>query len=103
MSLKQVQADNSASDKCIYHLHREAISHNVIIHLLPADMAARLENALAEAEARERDSRLQQPLTKGSFQEWEYDIAVADSGFHSDIKAAIELPLKSLNVELQVK
>ncbi len=32
---------------------------------------------------------------------WEYDVAFADSGFQSDVKTAIEQPMKALNTELQ--
>lgn len=66
-------------------------------------MAVRFEDAMAEAQARERDSTFHVSHSKGSSSGWEYDVAVADSGFHSDIKAAIQLPMKSLNTELQVR
>ena len=34
---------------------------------------------------------------------WEYDVAFADSGFQSDVKTAIEQPMKALNTELQAR
>ena len=72
-----------------------------MIYLLPADLAVKVEDALTEAQAREQDSMLERPTAKGLG--WEYDIAFADSGFHCDIKAGIELPMRTLNTELQVR
>ena len=69
-----------------------------------AEIATKIEGALEEAQVKEQDTMLLRSHSRvSSSAGWEYDVAVADSGFHSDVKTAIELPMKSLNIELQAR
>lgn len=66
-----------------------------------AEIAVRLEDALMLMVSKTTPSP--PPQSRASSEDiWEFDVAFADSGFHVDVREAIQVPLKSLNAELQV-